>query len=54
MAMREPQRQIVENVKAINTQEPSYRPHDSRSEVGALPVKVVSVLDLIEDVHRLA
>jgi hypothetical protein len=50
--MRELQRQIVMKMRARNTQEPSYRLDDSGSEVGRLPVKVVSVLDLTEDVHR--
>lgn len=31
----------------------SYRADDSGGWVGPLPVKVVSVLDLTEDVHRL-
>jgi ubiquinone/menaquinone biosynthesis C-methylase UbiE len=44
--------------KARKAQQPSYDPYasigvdDSRGWIGPLPVKVVSVLDLTEDVHR--
>jgi SAM-dependent methyltransferase len=46
--------------KTRKAQQPSYDPYssygvdDSRGWVGPLPVKVVSVLDLTEDVHRSA
>jgi 2-polyprenyl-3-methyl-5-hydroxy-6-metoxy-1,4-benzoquinol methylase len=55
--MRELTRRAAMKTKASKTQRPSYDPYssygvdDSRGWVGPLPVKVVSVLDLTEDVH---
>ena len=50
--MRELQRQILMRMRARNTGQPSYRLDDSRSEAEQLRVRVVSVLELTEDVHR--
>jgi SAM-dependent methyltransferase len=56
--MRDAARRIAMKTKARMAQQPfydpysSYRADDSRGWVGPLPVKVVSVLDLTEDVHR--
>jgi hypothetical protein len=50
-------RRIPLKTKARKAQQPSYDPYssygldDSRGWIGPLPVKVVSVLDLTEDVH---
>ena len=55
--MRELARRIPLKTKARKAQQPSYDPYssygldDSRGWIGPLPVKVVSVLDLTEDVH---
>jgi SAM-dependent methyltransferase len=56
--MRELARGIAMKPKAGKAQQPSYDPYsscgtdDSDGWVGPLPAKVVSVLDLTEDVHR--
>ena len=55
--MRKLARRIAMKTKARKAQPPydpysSYRGDDSARWVGPLPVKVVSVLDLTEDVHR--
>ena len=55
--MRELARRIPLKTKAGKAQQPSYDPYssygldDSRGWIGPPPVKVVSVLDLTEDVH---
>ena len=56
--MRDLTRRVPLKTKARKAQQPSYDPYsshgldDSRGWIGPLPVKVVSVLDLTEDVHR--
>ena len=56
--MRDAARRNIVKVKAKKAQPPSYDPYasigvdDSGGWVGPLPVKVVSVLDLTEEVHR--
>ena len=58
VAMREPVRRNAMKTKARGERQPPYDPYasygvdDSRGWVGPLPVKVVSVLDLTEDIHR--
>jgi 2-polyprenyl-3-methyl-5-hydroxy-6-metoxy-1,4-benzoquinol methylase len=57
VAMRELARRTLLKTKARKAQQPSYDPYssygldDSSGWIGPLPVKVVSVLDLTEDVH---
>jgi 2-polyprenyl-3-methyl-5-hydroxy-6-metoxy-1,4-benzoquinol methylase len=57
--MRDPARRNAMQTKARKAQQPAYDPYasygahdDSGGWIGPLPVKVVSVLDLTEDVHR--
>jgi 2-polyprenyl-3-methyl-5-hydroxy-6-metoxy-1,4-benzoquinol methylase len=56
--MHDPARRNAGQTKVKNARQPSYDPYasigvdDSGGWIGPLPVKVVSVLDLTEDVHR--